>query len=492
MKKILIFIVIFIASITGTNAYTQSQLDAANILAWELIIFDSSADPLGYNLDKNVLRQEIAAVAVWVADIERAPECLERFSDVSARNPNTWICRNVEPLLEAGIVAPNDTFRPEDSITKAEWLWMLVKAACGDNYAFDSLKSWSWQGQLVTYASANAIVDSFTDYNTLATRGWVFEVWVKARNACGKNKNSKQDILSVQNWRLYFGNIILDITQNIGEVRACKKPGDKFVEVRSILWSSNTYIFVSIFSGVCEWWGWEHIYIVDKMEISNVLSLDSYVSKTYGDKVLYQYLWVTDDTIILNIFKYNGEPYLGYKNAIIDSSKSVSDIIAEDLNREFIEKIDINVVGLFADVNNERVASSTDTVLIHYTGTLEDGSEFDSSYNRGQPIEVDIDWGQVISGFGNALIGMKIWEIKNVTLAPVDAYGEYDETKIQEFPLSDLNAQWIISVVWQTVSSLIGELKVLAVTEDTVTLDVNHPLAGKTLIFDLELVDFVD
>ncbi len=144
------------------------------------------------------------------------------------------------------------------------------------------------------------------------------------------------------------------------------------------------------------------------------------------------------------------------------------------------------------EANKSRVVVATDTVLVHYKWTLEDGSVFDESYERGQPIEVAIDKWQVIPGFGNALVGMKIGEKKSITLSPADAYGEYDEERTQEFPLADLAAQWITPEVWGTVPSMMWELKVLAVSDDMVTLDVNHPLAGKTLNFDLEIVDFVN
>ena len=181
--------------------------------------------------------------------------------------------------------------------------------------------------------------------------------------------------------------------------------------------------------------------------------------------------------------------------------KMISSVIEQYQDGKYIEydfDLDATLEQIAAqeaaetEANKTREVVATDTVKVHYKGTLEDGSTFDSSYDRGQPIDVNISAGQVIPGFGNALVGMKIGETKSVTLAPADAYGEYDETKTQEFPLSDLTAQWITPVEGETVPSAIWELKVITVTEDTVTLDVNHPLAWKTLNFDLELVDFVN
>lgn len=142
--------------------------------------------------------------------------------------------------------------------------------------------------------------------------------------------------------------------------------------------------------------------------------------------------------------------------------------------------------------NKDRIAIDTDTLMVHYTWKLDDGEVFDSSYDRGAPLEVNIPEKQVIPGFGNGLIGMKIGEKKTITLTPAEAYGEYDEANTQDFPITDLTSQWITPVEWGTVPSIMWELKVVKVTEETVTLNVNHPLAGKTLTFELELIDFVD
>ena len=187
MKKLLAIFALFALSTGVLHGYTSSQLDAANTLADEWIINHNGSNPAGYKLDQNVLRQEIAAVARGVAGISKTSSCSNSFSDVSATNPNTWACYSVEALLNADLIASNSTFRPEDNITKAEWLGMLVKAACGDDYSYDSSKWWSWQEQVVSYASGLTIVENFTDYNTPATRGWVFETGANAMTVCGED-----------------------------------------------------------------------------------------------------------------------------------------------------------------------------------------------------------------------------------------------------------------------------------------------------------------
>ena len=192
MKKILVPILALALSLNAVSAYTTVQLDSANTLAWEGIINDNSATPANYNLDQNVLRQEIAAVARWVAGLSKTTSCASTFSDVWASVPNTWACLSIEALANADLIASNATFRPEANIRKAEGLGMLVKAACGDDYSFNSSQPWTWQEQVVAYASEQAIVSNFTDYDTNATRGWVFEAGANAMVSCGEDKEALQ------------------------------------------------------------------------------------------------------------------------------------------------------------------------------------------------------------------------------------------------------------------------------------------------------------
>lgn len=195
MKNISIIFVFIVTALSVTQAYEASQLDAANKLAWDGIINDKSANPDEYNLDQNVLRQEIAAVARGVAGLSKTGSCTSTFSDVWASVPNTWACLSVEALVNADLIAANDSFRPEDNITKAEGLGMLVKAACRDDYSFDASKEGTWQEQVVAYGVDQVIVDPFTDYDTPATRGWVFEAWKSARDSCGLDDLSIKEIL---------------------------------------------------------------------------------------------------------------------------------------------------------------------------------------------------------------------------------------------------------------------------------------------------------
>lgn len=136
-------------------------------------------------------------------------------------------------------------------------------------------------------------------------------------------------------------------------------------------------------------------------------------------------------------------------------------------------------------------AKSGDTVKIHYTGTLEDGSQFDSSKDR-DPLEFELGSGQVIPGFEKAVEGMAVGEEKSVTIGSDDAYGPRREQMVQELPKTalppDLEPEAGMALQAQGQDGQPIHLTVTEVGEETITVDANHPLAGKDLSFDIELV----
>lgn len=136
-------------------------------------------------------------------------------------------------------------------------------------------------------------------------------------------------------------------------------------------------------------------------------------------------------------------------------------------------------------------AKSGDTVKIHYTGTLDDGTEFDSSAGR-DPLEFEIGSGQVIPGFDNAVEGMAVGDKKNVRIDAADAYGERHEQLVQQVPRSalpdDLAPEEGMALQSQSPDGQVMMLMVTAVGDEEITVDANHPLAGKALTFDIELV----
>ncbi len=139
-------------------------------------------------------------------------------------------------------------------------------------------------------------------------------------------------------------------------------------------------------------------------------------------------------------------------------------------------------------------AKSGDTVRIHYTGTLDDGTQFDSSAGR-DPLEFALGAGQVIRGFDSAVDGMAVGEKKTVTLPAQEAYGEHHEQLVQEVSRSALPGEIEPAVGMQLQSqSPEGQVMMLVITdvgEESITVDANHPLAGQALTFAIELVEIV-
>jgi len=134
------------------------------------------------------------------------------------------------------------------------------------------------------------------------------------------------------------------------------------------------------------------------------------------------------------------------------------------------------------------------TVKVHYTGKLANGEVFDTSDGK-EPIEFTLGEGQLIPGFEKGLIDMKLNEKKTINMTKDDAYGEVNETLIQEVKKTDLPQDMEPKVGMGLVSkSPDGQeinLMVVEVKEETIVIDGNHPLAGRDLIFELEVVEII-
>lgn len=135
---------------------------------------------------------------------------------------------------------------------------------------------------------------------------------------------------------------------------------------------------------------------------------------------------------------------------------------------------------------------SGDTVRIHYTGTLTDGTKFDSSEGR-DPLEFTVGEGQIIPGLEQAIPGMTVGDKKTVAVPAENAYGDTNPDARQDVPRGEIPADIPLDLGTQLqVQAPDGQVlpvTVVAVTEEVVTLDANHPLAGKDLTFDIELVE---
>jgi peptidylprolyl isomerase len=131
-------------------------------------------------------------------------------------------------------------------------------------------------------------------------------------------------------------------------------------------------------------------------------------------------------------------------------------------------------------------------ITVHYIGTLTDGTEFDNSYVRGTPISFEVGAGVMISGFDEATVGMTEGQTKSFTLSSADAYGEIVPNAIQHVPKEAFGPDYNF-VIGTTVQGSGPQGAFLAtihtIDESSVQLDMNHPLAGKALTFNIEVVE---
>ncbi|MEO1253532.1 MAG: peptidylprolyl isomerase [Bacteroidota bacterium] len=136
-------------------------------------------------------------------------------------------------------------------------------------------------------------------------------------------------------------------------------------------------------------------------------------------------------------------------------------------------------------------AKANDKVKVHYTGKLTSGEVFDSSEGR-EPLEFTVGGGQMIKGFDQAVDGMELNEKKTVTIPSLEAYGEHKEELIQQVPKNQLPGDMNPEVGQKLVATNdLGHqtyVSVTAVSDEVITVDANHELAGKDLVFEIELV----
>ena len=131
-----------------------------------------------------------------------------------------------------------------------------------------------------------------------------------------------------------------------------------------------------------------------------------------------------------------------------------------------------------------------DTVTVHYTGKLEDGTIFDSSLSEGrQPLESVLGNNMLIKGFENGLVGLSEGDKRTLEIEPSEGYGEYQEGMINEIPKAQVPENVKVGEMLQGMTQM-GPInvKIIEVKEETVVIDANHPLAGKKLIFEVEVL----
>jgi FKBP-type peptidyl-prolyl cis-trans isomerase 2 len=132
------------------------------------------------------------------------------------------------------------------------------------------------------------------------------------------------------------------------------------------------------------------------------------------------------------------------------------------------------------------IVQDGDLVEVHYTGTLDDGSIFDSSRERGTPLSFTVGTGEVIPGFDEAVRGLAVGESRTARMSPADAYGEWSEDRVVEVPYGP--SQGDVAVGDEVFLNTGQAAVVLEVKEGTVVLDTNHELAGEALTFEIEVV----
>jgi len=141
------------------------------------------------------------------------------------------------------------------------------------------------------------------------------------------------------------------------------------------------------------------------------------------------------------------------------------------------------------------IAKNGDKVKVHYIGTLKDGTEFDNSRTRGEGLEFTIGDGRLLKGFNDTVDGLKVGETKKVDLEAKEAYGEYQENalitvKKAEFPK---DMEFILEGVVQGQDAQGRPIQgqIVKIEEEEVELNMNHPLAGEDLAFEIELLEIV-
>ena len=139
-------------------------------------------------------------------------------------------------------------------------------------------------------------------------------------------------------------------------------------------------------------------------------------------------------------------------------------------------------------------ASKGDTVRIHYTGRLTDGTQFDSSAGRA-PLEFQLGSGQIISGLDRQIEGMSVGDTATLTIPAAEAYGEHHPEGVQTLPRERIPETVDVSLGARLQATAPDgqqmTLTVIDVNDEAVTVDANHPLAGKDLVFDVELVEVI-
>ena len=242
---------------------------------------------------------------------------------------------------------------------------------------------------------------------------------------------------------------------------------------------------------------YDHIFIGDAVKI--LPTLDNYDMMICSDML--EHLSERDGEILLDTMKKKSKFAMIatpinvlHQDAIYDNEneRHISSWSRQKLERwGKVSEYDNTYLLEIASINSVNIGN---TVRIHYTGKFNDGNIFASTYNK-EPEEITIGKGQILPYVENALIGMVEREFKNIYVNSANAYGPYRNEMTQviernQFPSHISPVPGQVLQDHQEDGSII-DVKISQVTESTVTLDANHPLAGKDLIYDIELIEII-
>ena len=171
MKKFLV-IFIFIVSISNVFAYSDLEKLAADFLSYKDVI-NTQEDAKNYELDKEITRREMAKVTLKMSEKELWNNCNEIFWDLKSWD---WGCKYAEQWVNYWFFAKNKNFNPDSNISKIEALKMLIKAR---NIKKEEATDWR-EWYVLAWVKAGLLEEKFTDYDTKATRWWIFIIWQNA------------------------------------------------------------------------------------------------------------------------------------------------------------------------------------------------------------------------------------------------------------------------------------------------------------------------
>jgi len=180
------------------------------------------------------------------------------------------------------------------------------------------------------------------------------------------------------------------------------------------------------------------------------------------------------------------------KNTLLGIEDYLNDLISMLMMKRTIFILAVLAITLISGCSQKTVKTG-DKIKVDYVGTFDDGTVFDSSEKHGQPLEFQAGMGQMIPGFDNAVIVMKIGEEKDIRLQPSEAYGEHNPQLVQKLSREQMPAEEEPEVgMMLAISTPDGNqltAKITEVTDDEVTIDLNPPMAGKALNFKIKVVE---